>query len=185
LSAPPRLRQPRAAEQYGFVTLLGNDTVSVERIARSPTRLVAEGVDRWPFVRRRHTEFDLAADGSIRRMVMDVRTPNGRPAWTAEVTPANEALQQAHASYLMKLGETGALLMAGPLSAHPTAEEIRGLVILRAKACGDVAELFARDPKVKAGFLVADVLAWQVPTFMVPRIADVASLPPPVPCLRG
>jgi hypothetical protein len=64
-------------EQYGFVTLLGNDTVSVERIARSSTRLVADGVDRWPYVRRRHTEFDLAADGRIRHMVMDVRTPNG------------------------------------------------------------------------------------------------------------
>jgi hypothetical protein len=64
-------------ERYGFVTTLGNDTVSVERIARSPTRLVTDGVDRWPFVRRRHTEFDLASDGSIRRMVMDVRTPNG------------------------------------------------------------------------------------------------------------
>ena len=65
-------------ERYGFVALLGNDTVSVERIERSPTRLVTDGVDRWPFVRRRHTEFDLAADGRIRRMVMDVRTPNGR-----------------------------------------------------------------------------------------------------------
>ena len=65
-------------ERYGFVALLGNDTVSVERISRSPTRLVTDGVDRWPFVRRRHTEFDLAADGTIRRMVMDVRTPNGR-----------------------------------------------------------------------------------------------------------
>jgi hypothetical protein len=66
------------AEHYGFVAVLGNDTVAVERIERSPTRLVADGVDRWPFVRRRHTEFDLAADGRIRRMVMDVRTPNGR-----------------------------------------------------------------------------------------------------------
>src|SRR3954462_8768956 len=65
-------------ERYGFVTVLGNDTVSVERIERSPTRLVTDGVDRWPFVRRRHTEFDLAADGRIRHMVMDVRTPNGR-----------------------------------------------------------------------------------------------------------
>jgi DUF2911 family protein len=65
-------------ERYGFVALLGNDTVSVERISRSPTRLVTDGVDRWPFVRRRHTEFDLAADGRIRHMVMDVRTPNGR-----------------------------------------------------------------------------------------------------------
>ena len=64
-------------ERYGFVTTLGSDTVSVERIARSPTRLVADGVDRWPFVRQRHTEFDLASDGTIRHMVMDVRTPNG------------------------------------------------------------------------------------------------------------
>src|SRR5215216_7021536 len=67
-------------ERYGFVATLGNDTVSVERIARSPTRLVTDGVDRWPFVRRRHTEFDLNQDGTIRRMVMDVRTPNGRTA---------------------------------------------------------------------------------------------------------
>ncbi|HYC32268.1 MAG TPA: hypothetical protein VEB59_08265, partial [Gemmatimonadales bacterium] len=66
------------AEHYGFVTTLGNDTVAVERITRSPTRLVTDGVDRWPFVRRRHTEFDLTRDGTIRRMVMDVRTPNGR-----------------------------------------------------------------------------------------------------------
>src|SRR5215210_7143270 len=79
------------AERYGFVAMLGNDTVSVERIERSPTTLVTDGVDRWPFVRRRHTEFALAPDGSIRRMVMDVRTPNGsspRERWrrvTADV----------------------------------------------------------------------------------------------------
>ena len=65
-------------DRYGFVATLGNDTVAVERIARSSTRLVTDGVDRWPFVRRRHTEFDLAPDGTIRHMVMDVRTPNGR-----------------------------------------------------------------------------------------------------------
>ncbi|MFL5473424.1 MAG: DUF2911 domain-containing protein [Gemmatimonadales bacterium] len=65
-------------ERYGFVATLGTDTVSVERIERSPTRLVADGVDRWAFVRQRHTEFDLAPDGKIRHMVMDIRTPNGR-----------------------------------------------------------------------------------------------------------
>ncbi len=64
-------------ERYGFVAVLGNDTVSVERIARSSNRLITDGVDRWPFVRLRHTEFDLAEDGTIRHMVMDVRTPNG------------------------------------------------------------------------------------------------------------
>ena len=64
-------------ERYGFVTVLGHDTVAVERVERSPTRLTTDGVDRWPFVRRRHTEFDLNGDGTIRSMVMDVRTPNG------------------------------------------------------------------------------------------------------------
>ena len=67
-------------ERYGFVAVLGNDTVAVERVERSSTRLVADGVDRWPFVRRRHTEFGLNGDGTIRRMVMDVRTPNGPSA---------------------------------------------------------------------------------------------------------
>ena len=65
-------------ERYGFVTTLGTDTVAVESIERSPTRLVTDEVDRWPFVRRRHTEFDLNRDGTIRHMVMDVRTPNGK-----------------------------------------------------------------------------------------------------------
>jgi imidazolonepropionase-like amidohydrolase len=64
--------------RYGFVTTLGHDSVSVERIERSAARLVTDGVDRWPFVRRRHTEFDLNQNGTVRHMVMDVRTPNGR-----------------------------------------------------------------------------------------------------------
>jgi hypothetical protein len=68
---------PAPPEHYGFVAMLGDDTVSVERVVRSPSRLITDGVDRWPFVRRRHTEFDLAPDGTIRHMVMDVRTPNG------------------------------------------------------------------------------------------------------------
>jgi hypothetical protein len=69
--------EPAPPEHYGFVALLGDDTVSVERVVRSPSRLITDGVDRWPFVRRRHTEFDLAPDGTIRHMVMDVRAPNG------------------------------------------------------------------------------------------------------------
>ncbi len=46
--------------------------------AHWPTRRVTDGVDRWPFVRRRHTEFELNKDGTIRHMRMDVRMPNGR-----------------------------------------------------------------------------------------------------------
>src|SRR4051794_24800099 len=65
-------------ERYGFVTVLSNDTVSVERIEPSPTRLVADGVDRWPFVRQRQTEFDLASHGTIPHMEMDVGAASGR-----------------------------------------------------------------------------------------------------------
>ncbi len=64
-------------EQYGFLALLGNDTVSVERITRTPRRLVSDEVDRFPYVRQRHTEIDLTADGRLTRMVMDIRTPSG------------------------------------------------------------------------------------------------------------
>ncbi len=66
----------RSSERYGFVALLGHDTVAVERIARTPDKLVSDEIDRFPALRQRHTELLLAPDGSIRQMVMDVRTPN-------------------------------------------------------------------------------------------------------------
>lgn len=66
----------RAGNHYGFVTVLGRDTVAVERITRTPSKLIADGVDRWPAVRERHTEADLTPDGRITHLVMDVRTPN-------------------------------------------------------------------------------------------------------------
>ena len=63
-------------ERYGFVARLGNDTVSVESVARRGNHLVSDEVDRFPRVRQRHTEIDLADDGSIRKLVMDIHTPS-------------------------------------------------------------------------------------------------------------
>jgi hypothetical protein len=65
-------------EQYAFVTTLGKDTVAVENVSRSAGALISDGVDRWPFVRLRHTELEIAPDGRLTRMVMDVRTPSGK-----------------------------------------------------------------------------------------------------------
>lgn len=73
--SPVRLEGP--VEHYGFITRLGQDTVAAEWIARSPNGLVSDGVDRWPFVRHRHTEMEIAPDGRLLRMVMDIRTPSG------------------------------------------------------------------------------------------------------------
>jgi len=69
-----RANQP--AEQYGFVARLGNDTVSIERISRRGDEIVSDEVDRFPRVRRRHTTMRLAADGTIKNLEMDIRTPS-------------------------------------------------------------------------------------------------------------
>jgi hypothetical protein len=65
-------------ERYAFVTTLGNDTVAVENVSRSASAMISDGVDKWPFVRQRHTELAIGADGRLTRMVMDVRTPSGK-----------------------------------------------------------------------------------------------------------
>ena len=69
------------AEQYGFITRLGLDTISVESVTRQGNTLTSDEVDRFPRVRLRHTVIQLAADGSIRHLVMDIHTPS---------EPANE-----------------------------------------------------------------------------------------------
>ena len=67
-SAPP--------EHYGFLALLGRDTVSLESVTRTGNVLVSDEVDRFPRVRRRHTRITLATDGSIRHLEMDIQTPS-------------------------------------------------------------------------------------------------------------
>jgi hypothetical protein len=69
---------PSAAptERYGFVTRLGRDTVSVESVTRRGNTITSDAVDRFPRVRRRHTEIELRPDGGIRRLVMDIHTPS-------------------------------------------------------------------------------------------------------------
>ncbi len=69
------------AEHYGFITQLGNDTISVESVTRQGNALTSDEVDRFPRVRLRHTVIKLSADGSIRHLVMDIHTPS---------EPANE-----------------------------------------------------------------------------------------------
>ena len=63
-------------QHYGYVARLGRDTVSVENVTRRGNHLTIDGVDRFPRVRRRHTEVDLRPDGSVRRLSMDIRTPS-------------------------------------------------------------------------------------------------------------
>lgn len=63
-------------ERYGFIARLGHDTISLESVTRRGNTLTSDEVDRFPRVRRRHTEITLAPDGGIKRLVMDIETPS-------------------------------------------------------------------------------------------------------------
>src|SRR4051794_4722667 len=63
-------------ERYGFIARLGRDTVSAERVTRRGNTVTSDEVDRFPRVRQRHTEIELAPDGGIRHLVMDIVTPS-------------------------------------------------------------------------------------------------------------
>ncbi|MFL5617979.1 MAG: hypothetical protein ACJ79A_06225, partial [Gemmatimonadaceae bacterium] len=63
-------------EHYGFVALLGRDTISVERVTRQGNKVTSDEVDRFPRVRQRHTEITLDDSGRITHLVMDIRTPS-------------------------------------------------------------------------------------------------------------
>ena len=54
-------------ERYGFIARLGRDTVSVESVTRRGNTVTSDAVDRFPRVRQRHTEIELAPDGGIRQ----------------------------------------------------------------------------------------------------------------------
>ena len=69
-------RQSGPEQKYGFIARLGNDTVSVESITRQGNKVVVDGVDRFPRVRRRHTEIELGTGSTIRHLVMDIHTPS-------------------------------------------------------------------------------------------------------------
>ena len=64
------------AERYGFVALLGRDTISVESVTRRGNTLTSDEVDRFPRVRQRHTEIVLREDGGIQHLAMDITTPS-------------------------------------------------------------------------------------------------------------
>jgi hypothetical protein len=69
-------RPAEPEQRYGFIARLGTDTISVESITRRGNAVVVDGVDRFPRVRRRHTEIELGPGSTIRHLVMDIHTPS-------------------------------------------------------------------------------------------------------------
>lgn len=96
-------------ERYGFLTLLGRDTIAVESVTRSGDIVTSDAVDRFPRVRRRHTVITLAPDGRIRRLVMDIHTPSEPAAERERHVVAEVTADSVHVS---KRDGTGTLVRA-------------------------------------------------------------------------
>jgi len=69
-------RPAEPQQRYGFIARLGSDTISIESVTRRGNTVVVDGVDRFPRVRRRHTEIELGPGSTIRHLVMDIHTPS-------------------------------------------------------------------------------------------------------------
>jgi hypothetical protein len=91
-------------KSYGFLTMLGRDTISIESISRQGNTLTSDEVDRFPSVRIRHTVVDLNDDGSIRHLVMDIHTPSEPSGQRDRKVVADVAGNKVH---LSKTDSTG------------------------------------------------------------------------------
>ncbi len=91
-------------QQYGFVTMLGNDTISVESLYRQGSTLTSDEADRFPEVRIRHTVVDLNDDGSIRHLEMKIHTPSEPSGQRDRTVVADVAHNEVH---LVKTDSSG------------------------------------------------------------------------------
>ena len=103
---PGACSQGSATQRYGFITRLGNDTVAVESVTRRGNTVTSDAVDRFPRVRRRHTEIELRPDGGIRHLVMDIHTPSEPVAERERRVEVNVTADSVH---ITKRDERGTL----------------------------------------------------------------------------
>jgi len=78
----PAAPAPAAPETGGFVVMLGPDTVAVERYTRTSDRLAGELVIREPRTATRRYTAELAPDGSVRRLHVELHTIGADPPLT-------------------------------------------------------------------------------------------------------
>ena len=133
-------------ERYGFLALLGRDTVSLESVTRTGDVVVSDEVDRFPRVRRRHTRITLGADGSIRHLEMDIRTPSEPPRERerrviADVTKDSVTISKRDSTGVRRLAFAtgGVLTMAHLPQMYSLTDLYFGAALARAAATNVVA----------------------------------------------
>jgi uncharacterized protein YciI len=85
--------------------------------------------------------------------------------WTAEKTPATEAIQKAHLANINKLADMKKLVVAGPFGDNG---RLRGIFVFKVASIDEARSLAATDPAVQAGRLALQIHAWVVPEGILP-----------------
>jgi len=88
------------------------------------------------------------------------------PAWSPEVTPASQALQDAHLANIMAMWKARKLIIAGPVE---DAADLRGIFVFQAASLDEAKAWANSDPAVKAGRLVPVIYPWWVEKGVLPE----------------
>jgi uncharacterized protein YciI len=97
------------------------------------------------------------------------------PAWTPEVTPATQAIQDAHMANIRAMWQEHKLIIAGPVEDQA---DLRGIFVFQATSVEEAKAWAASDPAVKAGRLVPVVYPWWVEKGALPEAGNYCSSPP-------
>ncbi len=85
--------------------------------------------------------------------------------WTAEKTPATEAIQKAHLANIGRLADTKKLVVAGPFGDNG---DLRGIFVFKVASIEEAKKLAETDPAVQAGRLEIEMHPWMVPEGVLP-----------------
>ena len=86
------------------------------------------------------------------------------PTWTAEKTPETKKLFEGHMANIEAMGNSGKLLIAGPIDADPAdTTAVAGIFLFDVPTKEEVMELMSGDPTITSKRLVPEVLTWYGP----------------------
>jgi uncharacterized protein len=85
--------------------------------------------------------------------------------WTADETAELKLLQEAHLEYLYRLGQSGVLVLNGPLTDNG---QVRGLSVYKTETLEQARALAEADPAVRASRFSVEVHPWLVAAGILP-----------------
>lgn len=86
--------------------------------------------------------------------------------WTADSTPQSRQDQADHLALLLRLRESGDLLMSGPI---PDGDPERGVLVFDVQSEDEVHALLADDAHMLSGQLAIEMYPWLVPADILQR----------------